>query len=272
MSGIITLLTDFGTSDGYAGAMKGAVLSVAPRAVIVDITHEVPPQDVRFGAFTLMTSTETFPAGTIHVAVVDPGVGGVRRALAIRAGGSYFVGPDNGLLTWALTRIIGSVTDGDSLELGSDLVAVALDVPAYWRSTVSSTFHGRDIFGPVAAHLSRGVPLERLGSSVSRIAALTFPISVETEQTISGEVLVVDRFGNCITNIRGERVTADAQVELAGRTIDGLSENYESSDILALIGSAGFLEIAAPSGRAAERLGIRAGEPVHVRKVLGTGP
>jgi S-adenosyl-L-methionine hydrolase (adenosine-forming) len=268
VNGIITMLTDFGTSDGYVGAMKGALLSIAPQAVIVDISHEVPPQDVRFAAFTLMTSIDTFPAGTVHVAVVDPGVGSSRRALAVRAGGTHFVGPDNGLLSWAVARLIGIAVDGDSLELGSEVLAVSLDVPGYWRSTVSSTFHGRDIFGPVAAHLSRGVSLGQMGAPVSRITALPFPTPAHSEQTISGEVLVVDRFGNCITNIRGDRVATDDRIEIAGQTINGLSVNYESDDrLLALIGSSGFLEIAVPGGSAAERLGVRAGEALMVPKV-----
>jgi hypothetical protein len=268
MSGIITLLTDFGTSDGYVGSMKGAVLSVAPQAVIVDITHDVPPQDLRFGAFTLMTSTDTFPHGTVHVAVVDPGVGGPRRALAIRAGDSYFIGPDNGLLSWAVASQIGVTIDGHILTLETDVIAVSLDVPFYWRPIVSSTFHGRDIFAQVAAHLSRGEPLERMGSPVSRITALPFPTPVESEATIRGEVLVIDHFGNCMTSIRGDGVGAADRFEIAGQTINGLSGNYESdAHAIALIGSAGFLEIAVPSGNAAERLGVRAGSPVLVRKV-----
>jgi S-adenosylmethionine hydrolase len=263
MSGVITLLSDFGTHDGYVGAMKGSILSIAPTATIVDISHDVPPQDVRFGAFTLLTSTDTFPPGTVHVAVVDPGVGGARRALAIHTGGSYFVGPDNGLLSWAIAERVDVAVDAGQLALPLDVRAVSLEVPEFWRPTVSSTFHGRDIFGPVAAHLSRGERLERMGTRVSTIAALPFPAVTERDGEIVGEVLVVDRFGNCITNIRGERLVGNEQVEIAGRIISGLSANYESgAEIIALIGSSGLVEIGVPSGNAAERLGVGTGARV----------
>jgi S-adenosyl-L-methionine hydrolase (adenosine-forming) len=265
MSGIITLLTDFSTIDGYVGAMKGSILSIAPEAVLVDISHDIPPQDIRIGAFTLMTSTGTFPSHTVHLAVVDPGVGGARRALAIQADGSYFVGPDNGLLSWALASRIGLSVDAEQLDLPSSVSAISLDVRRYWRSTVSSTFHGRDIFGPVAAHLSRGEPLERVGTRVSSITALPFPDPRVHDGMIIGEVLVVDHYGNCISNIRGERLAGDLSFEIAGKTIQGLSANYESSEsLLALIGSSEFLEIAAPGSSAANLLGVRAGAEIVV--------
>ena len=266
MTGIITLLTDFGTADGYVGAMKGAILSIAPEAVLIDISHDVPPQDVRFGAFTLMTSTDTFPPGTVHVAVVDPGVGGSRAALAVEADQCYFVGPDNGLLSWALANRIGVSLESAELRLPSGVRAVSLDVSEFWRSSVSSTFHGRDMFGPVAAHLLRGEPLERIGSQVSSIVALPFAAPTERNGELVGEVLVVDRYGNCISNIRGERLVGDGHIEIAQRTIQGLTANYESdSELVALIGSSGFLEIAAPGSSAADVLGVRAGAGFVVR-------
>jgi S-adenosylmethionine hydrolase len=266
MTGIITLLTDFGTADGYVGAMKGSILSMAPGVTIVDISHQVPPQDVRFGAFTLMTATDTFPSGSVHVGVVDPGVGGARRAVAIRIDGSYFVGPDNGLLSWVVAGRLGGITVSEALELGPDATAVSLDVASYWRPSVSSTFHGRDIFGPVAAHLSRGETLDRLGKPITTIAALPFPIPVERNGALVGEILVVDHFGNCITNMRGNALTGRPAFEIAGRTIASSSANYESSEeLVALIGSSGFLEIAVPNGSAAGRLGVAPGATVVAR-------
>jgi len=265
MSGIITLLTDFGITDGYVGATKGAILSIAPETVLVDISHDMPPQDVRFGAFTLMTSTDTFPSGSIHLAVVDPGVGGFRRALAIQVGGSYFVGPDNGLLSWALASRINASMDSDGLDLPSSVSAVSLDVPQYWRAPVSSTFHGRDVFGPVAAYLSRGEPLERMGSRLSSIAALPFPAPSAHNEMIVGEVLAIDRYGNCISNIRCDRLVSEASFEIAGQTVQGLSGNYESGErLVALIGSSGFLEIASPGGSAAKLLGVDPGTRIVV--------
>jgi S-adenosylmethionine hydrolase len=266
MSDIVTLLTDFGVTDGYVGAMKGAILSIAPDATLVDISHDVPPQDVRFGAFSLMTATDTFPLGTIHVAVVDPGVGGSRRALAIKADEYYFVGPDNGLLSWAVANRVGVSLEAPEILLPSDVRAVSLDVPEFWRSSVSSTFHGRDIFGPTAAHLLRGEPLERMGSPISSMAALPFPAPFERSGNLVGEILVVDRFGNCISNIPAERLVGDEQIEIAHRTIQGLTGNYESdSELVALIGSSSFLEIAAPGSSAANVLGVCAGAEIVVR-------
>jgi S-adenosyl-L-methionine hydrolase (adenosine-forming) len=267
VTGIITLLTDFGMSDGYVGAMKGAILSIAPNASVVDISHEVPAQDIRSGAFTLKTSTNTFPSGSVHVAVVDPGVGGARRALAVRVGESFFVGPDNGLLSWALAAAMGVVIDTEQLSLGPDVAAVSMDVPRYWRSFVSSTFHGRDIFGPVAAHLIAGEPLERMGSPVETIMALPWPAVSILDDRIVGQVLTVDHFGNCITNIGGDEVQAGDTIHIADRTISGLNRTYESSvALIAVIGSSGLLEVSIPGGSAAQWLDVQTGAAVEVKR------
>ena len=188
MPPIITLLTDFGTRDAYAASMKGVILSIAPDARIIDITHEVPPQDIVEGAWTLASAYRWFPAGTVHVAVVDPGVGSARRAIAARAGAWTFVAPDNGVLAWAL--------DG-----AGDVRAVELADTRWFQPGVSSTFHGRDIFAPVAAHLASGVALDELGPRVDDLVALPVASPHVTPERITCEVVHVVLFGNAITNL-----------------------------------------------------------------------
>ena len=181
---VITLLTDFGTADYFVGAVKGAILSVNPSAVIVDITHEIPPQDIEAGAFTLLAAYKTFPVGTIHVAVVDPGVGSTRRPIIVKTNEQFFVGPDN-TFTYIYDR-----------EPSHRIVHVTAD--RFFRPSVSSTFHGRDIFAPVAAALSNGVALEEFGEEINdqvRLPSLETPL----------RVIHIDRFGNCVTNITRDR-------------------------------------------------------------------
>jgi S-adenosylmethionine hydrolase len=259
-SGIVTLTTDFGTRDAYAGAMKGASLSVQADVRIVDITHDITPHDTMEAAFVLASAFRTFPAGTVHVAVVDPGVGSERRAIAAHGGGWYFVGPDNGVLTWAL----------DSLGAWR---AVELVDPRYFRKPVSPTFHGRDIFGPVAAHLASGVPLEAFGPEIGDLTPLPAGVLGISREAITCEVVHVDRFGNLITNL--DRTTLDTlrngramAIDIAGVTIDGLADTYAVTDtgaLMALIESTGRLEIAVNEGSAARALGAGRGTPVNVR-------
>ena len=192
MPGLITLTTDFGLRDPFVGIMKGVVLSICPSARLVDLTHEIPPQDVLAGGLALEAAAPFFPAGTVHLAVVDPGVGTTRRAIAIRAGGFYLVGPDNGLFTFAL--------DGDGWT------AVALTAPEYRLANVSRTFHGRDVFAPAAAYLASGVPLERLGPTVSDPERLRRPACRLEDGELVGEVLDADRFGNLRTSIPAARL------------------------------------------------------------------
>ena len=189
-SGIVTLLTDFGVEDPYVGIVKGVILAINPAARLVDLTHAIPPQDVRRGALALEAAYRFFPPGTVHLAVVDPGVGGPRRPLAVRADGHVFVGPDNGLLGFCAAR--------------AGARAVALTVPRYYRAGrrgVSRTFHARDIFAPVAGHCSRGVALGRLGPPVRRVARLALPAPRRAGGRVVGEVLLADRFGNLLTNV-----------------------------------------------------------------------
>ena len=242
---MITLLTDFGTADYFVGAVKGAILSVNPAAVIVDITHEIPPQDIAAGAFTLLAAYKTFPAGTIHVAVVDPGVGSTRRPIIVSANEQFFVGPDNGLFTYIYDR-----------ETSHKTFHVTAD--RFFRSSVSSTFHGRDIFAPVAAALSNGVAPEEFGPEINDAVRLP---SLETPLRI----LHIDRFGNCVTNIT--RALSPREIVVNGRTISEFRQFYGDGDdqsLFAIWGSAGFLEISVNGGSAARVLGASRGSEVSL--------
>jgi S-adenosylmethionine hydrolase len=255
---IVTLTTDFGTSDWFAGTMKGVVLGIAPRARIVDITHDVPSGDIRTGAFALAAACAYFPKGTIHVAIVDPGVGGSRAALAVKTKRFHFVGPDNGILSMALAAEKG-------------VAAHRIENAAFMLQRPSRTFHGRDIFSPVAAHLACGVPITRLGPKVKDYVRLAIPTPEMDAGQRRGEVLHVDRFGNAITNIPAEAINAlggELQVTVARRTMP-VRDHYEAvpnGSPVAVIGSCGFLEIAVNSGNAARRLGLKRGTRVTARQ------
>ena len=242
---IVTLLTDFGLSDTYVGQVKGALLAVAPEAIVVDLTHEVPAQDIRTGAFQLWAAAPTFPPGTVHLAVVDPGVGSRRRAIAARAHrGDLFVGPDNGLLGPAIDR------------LGGLAVAVELREPRYWRTEISGTFHGRDVFAPVAAHLRRGVALEALGAKLSTLdRSIVFPEPQRQRQQLVGEVLHVDAYGNLITNLPASLLPPRFEVGVGTRRIQRATSYaaVEKGALLALVGSSGLLEILSPRRRCPTR-------------------
>ena len=189
MSSLITLTTDFGTRDGYVAAMKGIMLTISPSANLIDVSHQITPQDVMEAAFVLRSVVDHYPQGTVHLAVVDPGVGTDRRAIALEHRGSYFVGPDNGLFSLVLEE--------DAPER-----VVVLDRPGFWRDpSTSSTFHGRDIFAPVAAHLASGRNLEDVGSPTDRLTPLHWALPTIDEHGVQGWVVHIDRFGNCITNI-----------------------------------------------------------------------
>ncbi|HZJ53150.1 MAG TPA: SAM-dependent chlorinase/fluorinase [Myxococcaceae bacterium] len=257
---VITLLTDFGLEDGYVAAMKGVIAGIAPEARVVDVTHLVPPQDVPFARFRLLTVAPFFPAGTIHVAVVDPGVGTARRAVAIRCrSGSCFVGPDNGLLSGAL-------------EADPPLGAVELTEPRFWRTeTPSATFHGRDVFAPVAAHLARGVTLEALGAALppDRLVRLELQGPTPVPGGAEGAVQAADRFGNLISNVPATLLPRDGawSASIAGRTLPGRRAygDVPPGEALALVGSHGFVEIAVHRGDARHALGAGVGDPVQVR-------
>lgn len=259
---VITLTTDFGLQDAYVGIMKGVMLSIAPEAEIVDLSHEVPPQSIEAGAYLLETAIDYFPAGTVHLAVVDPGVGTERLPIAVSAGRATFVGPDNGLLYPAVERL-GATSSRDG-TLGS-AVAVLLANPEYQLTRVSRTFHGRDIFAPAAAHIALGLPLDRLGPSLTTISTLSEAAIHDTDGAVVGTVIHVDRFGNSISNIRAEQVPANPTVEAGSLQIIGLAQSYQDAEVVALINSGGRLEIAARNGSAAARLHLVLGSPIVVR-------
>lgn len=244
---VISLLTDFGTADYYVGAVKGAILSVNPAAVVVDITHEIPPQDVAAGAFTLLAAYRTFPAGTIHVAVVDPGVGSTRRPIIVSANEQFFVGPDNGLFTYVYDR-----------EPTHRIVHVTAD--RFFRPAPSTTFHGRDIFAPVAAALSKGIEIGEFGAEINdavRLPSLESPL----------RIIHIDHFGNCVTNITRDRLDSESLV-INGRTISEFRRFYGAGDdesLFAIWGSAGFLEISVNGRSAAKILGAKRGDEIVVR-------
>ncbi len=254
-SSIVTLTSDFGSRGSYVGAMRGAVLSRNPAARLIDITHQVGPQNVAEGARALAEACPCFPPGTVHLAVVDPGVGTARAGLAIESGGHILVGPDNGLLI-------------EAAALLGDFRAHRIDNAAYRARKVSATFHGRDIFAPVAGALSAGEPVESVGPFVSSVVGPpALPRPRETEYGLIGQVVFVDGFGNLITNMSEQEVAADAHVSIAGHTLPGLVRTYgeaAGASLVALIGSSGMLEVAVPGGSAAAVLGVGPGEPVEV--------
>ena len=252
----ITLTTDFGTRDWFVGAMKGVILGVNPRAQVTDLTHEIPPGDIRAGAFALLAGCRYFPKGTIHLAVVDPGVGSRRRAIAVQTDHGVFIGPDNGVLSWALAR-----EKIRTIRL--------LEERKYFLEPVSRTFHGRDIFAPVAAHVSRGLPVQRLGRELKEIERLAWPKPAKRGTELQGEVMYLDRFGNAITNLEAELLSGGGTVtcKIPGRRRARceLAEFYAAvpaNQPVAVIGSSGHLEIAVNGGSAARRFGLKKGDRV----------
>lgn len=267
---VITLTTDFGLADPYVASIKGVILSLSPQAVIVDVSHAVRPQRIEQGAFLLEASLPYFPPDSIHIAVVDPGVGSQRRAIALRTASGTFIGPDNGVLSAALPDEIRSQTGeaGRRVSLPEGSSGVALTDPRYHRQPVSDTFHGRDIFAPAAGHLCLGVPLSDLGEPVDDVVVLPpFRARREADGSRKGRIVHIDVFGNLITDMRGEDVASpQLTMEVRGRQIAGLQRTYASGQSLAvLVGSSGFLEIALSGGSAAAELGVDMGEPVVVR-------
>jgi len=258
---IITLLTDFGTRDWFVGTIKGVIGRIDPRAVVVDVTHEIEPGDIRGGAFALAASYSFFPRGTIHVVVVDPGVGSSRKAIVARTENFSFVGPDNGVLSWALAREkIKSVH--------------VLENPQFFLQPLSHTFHGRDLFAPVAAHLSRGTPVRRFGRRLAQYVRLPWPEPCRTRSGWKGEVVYIDRFGNALTNLEAGRVKVPGGegqwiVEARGLRCPLVSfyQSVRMGRPAAVLGSSGFLEIAVNGGSAAKNFKLRPGTPVHLKRI-----
>jgi S-adenosylmethionine hydrolase len=271
---IITLTTDFGLLEHYVGTMKGAILSVNPQATIVDITHDVQPQHVEQASFALHSAWPFFPRGSVHVVVVDPGVGGERLPLALSTPAGFFVGPDNGSLSSALPDAVrprGQRSIAKPVTLPAGYVCVSISNPDYIRTPPSPTFQGRDVFGPAAAHLTKGVAIDEFGEPVSSILALPpLRASKKADGSLAGRVIHVDRFGNLITNIQARDIVgSDVTVEIEGITLHGLATTYGDGDnLVSLIGSSGYLEIALPLGSAARFLDAGAETPVTVRPVV----
>ncbi len=269
---IITLTTDFGWRDHYVGAVKGVILGICRNASIVDLSHHVPAQDVVHGSFVIGEAHRSYPNDTVHLCVVDPGVGTDRRPVALTTPFGSFVAPDNGILT----RVLGALRDErgsapSPLNPGLAPVpegcrAYVLSEQSFWRHPVSNTFHGRDVFGPVAAHLARGVEPAALGSPTDFLTVMPGPSPRILPGSIEGAVIYVDSFGNLVTSITGESVgTRPLVLSVAGRRIKGPARTFADSEgLIALVGSFGYLEVALSGGSAARELGIEAGDPVSL--------
>jgi len=249
-SGIITLTTDFGESDPYVAMMKGVILSINPDAKIIDISHQIPAGSIQEGGLIIKESYTYFPSGTVHVGVVDPGVGGTRRPIAVLVDNYFFVGPDNGLFSTII-------------ETQRHAVVIHLKETKYWMQSISPTFHGRDIFAPVAAHLSLGVNPFLMGEKIDNPTPLAYPLPHKNNSDLVGEIIRVDHFGNLITNITREHLSPflaskDLIITVGRLTLKKISTTYNDvpeDQPLALIGSSDLLEIAINMGRAADYFG-----------------
>jgi len=274
MGAIITLTTDFGLSDGYVAAMKGVILGITPEAKLIDICHSIKPQNIAQAAFVLSTVYQFFPAKTIHLVVVDPGVGTERRAIILRTPSADFVAPDNGVLSYIIQQHSTKPTEDNSnqqIELEPGLEAVAITKSQFWRSPFSPTFHGRDIFAPVAARLSLGFPPIDFGEAINSVTMLPLPHPYWTpDGALVGHILHIDSFGNLITNIKSENLPPTKQaitINIGGHLIHGLSRTYaEGRELLALIGSSVYLEVSLRGGSASVFLDTEVGSEVRIRQ------
>ncbi len=257
---VITLTTDFGTRDGYPGVMKGVIWTIAPHVQIADLSHEIAPQDILGAALLLRRSAPYFPEGTIHVAVVDPGVGTSRRAIAAQLGEQYFLGPDNGIFTLMLERA----------EAEHKYIRFAnLDRPAYWLPGVSNTFHGRDIFAPAAAHLATSVTLEQLGTKIEDPVRLELPRPTKIAGGWVGEVIHIDHFGNLSSNLSAAQLDnpSGIKIRINRMEITGLVSSFGErppGTLVALIDSTGALAISVVNGNAALALDAHAGDKIEL--------
>jgi S-adenosyl-L-methionine hydrolase (adenosine-forming) len=257
---VISLTTDFGIKDGNVGVMKGVIWSISPSAQISDLSHMIAPQNVREAALIFARSAPYFPENSVHVIVVDPGVGTARRPMAARIGSQYYVGPDNGTITLLLER---AEKEGWSTEF------IHLNNPAYWLPDVSYVFHGRDIFAPAAAHISAGVPLVNMGTPFQDPVRLDLPKPQKTASGWTGEVIHIDHFGNVASNIRSETL-GEALIEVnkitvrvGGENIRGLVHTFgerPEGELIALMGSTGNLVVSVVNGSAAARLNVKVGD------------
>ena len=263
---VLSITTDFGNINGFVGVMKGVIYGIAPHVSIVDISQLVSPQNVLEGAYVMWRAVPYFPPGSVHVGVVDPGVGTQRRAIGARLDDQYFIAPDNGLLT---PLILAAERMDETMEF------VHLDNPKYWLPKVSKTFHGRDIFAPTGAHLAAGVPLRELGTPITDPIRLDLPHPEKTDTGWRAHVTIIDTFGNLTTDLPAEALTSSPQEEgrhdvlirIHGHEIDGIIESYghrEVGDLVALIDSEDYLEISVVNGDAARTLNAKTGDVVEV--------
>lgn len=256
----LSLTTDFGMVNGFVGVMKGVIYGIAPSVKIVDISHLIAPQNVREGAYALWRAAPFFPTGSVHVAVVDPGVGTQRRPLGARLGKQFYIAPDNGLLTPLIE---------DAERAGESVTFVHLDNPKYWLAKVSRTFHGRDIFAPCGAHLAADVPLDELGTQIADPVRLNLPRPEKTPSGWLAHVTILDVFGNITTDLPASYLEGRGEVifRIARREIRGVVESYghrSAGDLVALVDSEDFVEIAVVNGNAAAMLNARVDDPVEV--------
>jgi S-adenosylmethionine hydrolase len=270
MGTFITLTTDFGLSDGYVAAMKGVIYSLNPEATIVDISHQIQPQNIREAAFVLYTAYSYFPSYTVHLAVVDPGVGSNRRAIILKTPKAHFVAPDNGVLSYIIDAFSPQPLAGSQrVKVGPQMKAYAITRSEYWRKPVSTTFHGRDIFAPVAARLSLGLMASSLGDEIDTVIAFPIPHPSRREDAIIGHILHIDNFGNLITDVRKDNlppVEESVTIETGVNVIRGIVSNYtEREGPLALFGSSGYLEISVAGGSAAALFKARIGDEIKIR-------
>lgn len=258
MPGVITLTTDFGLQDHYVAVMKAVMMKMVPDVSFIDISHKIPPQDVMAGAWVLRNAAMMFPPGTVHLAVIDPGVGTERKPVAIEMNGHFFVGPDNGLFSLISDQYESTV--------------VELTETAFWGDNPSQTFHGRDIFAPAAAHLANGVPLERLGTPFNRLVTYHWATPISDKDGIQGWVVHIDSYGNLITNIPGEMMermspSGEYKIYVGNTILQSVSKTFGSvpeGDPVAYIGSAGMLEIAVNKGDASQMLSVMKGAQVSL--------
>jgi S-adenosylmethionine hydrolase len=278
MSSIITLTTDFGYDDAYVAAVKGAILSINPEANIIDISHSIMPRNILQAAFVLNAAYRYFPKQTVHMAVVDPGVGSERQGIIVKTPSALLVAPDNGILSYIINDLFQVESSSNqyshNLEkviFKTGLEAVAITDPRFWRHPVSPTFHGRDIFAPVAAGLSLGISLYEFGEKINSLHVFPIPKpSLDPEDNLIGQVLHVDRFGNLITNIKTDDLPGkDVMIEAAGYCIQGISSYYTQDEgVMAIMGSSGYLEISLRDGSACDFLGMVVGDEIKIISVV----
>ena len=257
---VITLTTDFGTGDHEAGVLKGVIWKIAPNVQIADLSHDITPHDILEAALLLWRTARYFPDGSIHVAVIDPGVGTSRRGIAARLGSQYFVGPDNGLLSLLMSRVERN---------NEEFSIVHLDQPKYWLPDVSNVFHGRDIFAPIAAHLASGIPLSSLGTSINDPVRIEIPLPTRISNGWLGQVIHIDHFGNLTTNLNVSHLKPmkEVMIKIKGEQIAGLVSTFgerPAGTLVALLDSSGLLAISLVNGNAAQVLTAGVGDEIEV--------